>query len=789
MRKTFLLIILMISASLFVGQTTIRLGGGLAPLVGGIGTDTESYLNNGSWSNDQTAPYFELYLDISGFGTFTIDEIDYISYATKKGTDGTQPDFFVKIYTPANGGPSWYGYRLNAEPYFSNNLNAPANQWNEWNTSAAENELTFFDANVPGVGFGFYGQPNLADLQAGPINWNDYYAPANVTSIDYGAEEVWLMALGTGSGWNAAFLGYLDQIVISVNGTVITYDLEGCLDEVWVDDDWAGSSLGDPVGDYLFGIDAFATIQDGLAAVCSGGTVNVAAGSYTESGQFVIDKDVAIVGEGKDVTTVFTDMNTGTSGNSRAWWLVNAGQEFHLSGLTLDGTGYLIWQAIRHRGNGTIDNVCFNKIEYNQSGPNYAGTAVAIFGGPDQNVDITNSVFTEIGRVGALYFGTGITGSDFSGNTYTGKGAGDWLDYALDISAGAVVNVSGNTISNNQGVASSDGSVSAGILVTTFFGGGTTADITENDITMNSNGIIVGYDNFDASVVTANENNIYSNTNFGVYSTAPSVDATENWWGDASGPSGEGPGSGDAVGLYVDFCYWLDAAYPGGAPVLPAADAGDDQTIYIGYPPYSAQLNATGGLTYSWSPSDGLSDPNIADPIAQPAVTTTYTVTVTDAFGCVATDDVTVYVVDVRCGEYMDKIQICHIPPGNPNKSKTLCIDYEDVADHLAHGDYLGACTNGKSVLLSDEPLSVNTYPNPFDTYCNIDLSIAESSRVVITVTDLMGRVVGNIHDGELKAGDHSFTWSANTSSVGNGIYLLNISTETSTKTVKLLSK
>lgn len=55
-------------------------------------------------------------------------------------------------------------------------------------------------------------------------------------------------------------------------------------------------------------------------------------------------------------------------------------------------------------------------------------------------------------------------------------------------------------------------------------------------------------------------------------------------------------------------------------------------------------LNATGGIIYSWAPVSGLSDASASSPVASPAVTTTYTVTITDANSCVIEDTVTVAV-------------------------------------------------------------------------------------------------------------------------------------------------
>ncbi len=67
---------------------------------------------------------------------------------------------------------------------------------------------------------------------------------------------------------------------------------------------------------------------------------------------------------------------------------------------------------------------------------------------------------------------------------------------------------------------------------------------------------------------------------------------------------------------------------------LAIPNAGPDDALCNGQA--SVQLNASGGDTYVWSPAAGLSNPNIANPIASPAATTTYTVTV-GVTGCAKT--------------------------------------------------------------------------------------------------------------------------------------------------------
>lgn len=60
----------------------------------------------------------------------------------------------------------------------------------------------------------------------------------------------------------------------------------------------------------------------------------------------------------------------------------------------------------------------------------------------------------------------------------------------------------------------------------------------------------------------------------------------------------------------------------------------------------SATLQASGGNKFLWTPATGLSATDIADPIASPAITTTYEVTVSSG-SCVDKKSVTVTVVDV----------------------------------------------------------------------------------------------------------------------------------------------
>ncbi|AXE18440.1 hypothetical protein DR864_12095 [Runella rosea] len=181
----------------------------------------------------------------------------------------------------------------------------------------------------------------------------------------------------------------------------------------------------------------------------------------------------------------------------------------------------------------------------------------------------------------------------------------------------------------------------------------------------------------------------------------------------------------------------------------PSVDAGSCKFVYNGYGSNCTNLTASatgvaGGFTYSWSPG------NLSGATVQvcPTVTTTYTVTVTDANGCTSTDEVTVEVIDVRCGNSnaVEKVLVCF-------GGKSLCVAPTAVPALLANGATLGACgitpcgtqSNARIGVESDEAtrptvLMMQVYPNPTAGLVTVDLRNVSKGLARIEVVDLIGR-------------------------------------------------
>jgi gliding motility-associated-like protein len=129
--------------------------------------------------------------------------------------------------------------------------------------------------------------------------------------------------------------------------------------------------------------------------------------------------------------------------------------------------------------------------------------------------------------------------------------------------------------------------------------------------------------------------------------------AVEYWWdyGDNTTSIGfNGQHTYDEPGTYIVSLVAIDSQTCMVAdtfqmtvtiPFPPITEVSDPDTVCAGFP---IQLNASGGITYSWAPSGSLNNPNIPDPIANPQATTEYVVTISDSIGCTTTDTVIGYV-------------------------------------------------------------------------------------------------------------------------------------------------
>ena len=390
----------------------------------------------------------------------------------------------------------------------------------------------------------------------------------------------------------------------------------------WVADTLFVSMPGSGVNDEL--------IQNAIDVATAGDTIHVEAGTYVDSAQIVVGTDVTIIGEGESSTIFTKNFDTAASGDGRGWWLVQDGVDLNLSDVGFDGSGYLTWQAIRHKGTGTVDNVSFTEIKYNESGPDYQGTAIAYF--PiSGNLDVNNSMFSEIGRVGVLFFGAGATGT-YDGNTYTGKGAGDWLDYAVEVGSGAVVYVTDSTINGNLGEASVDNSTSAGVLVTSYYGPGSEAHISgSNLISGNTNAVVVGFDSSDDSVVTIDGGQFKDNTSDGIsivgdFAKVTIINATVTG-NAAAGISASGAEvlienttlTGNQVGILVSDDAVIDAG-GGGNTSLGTSSGGNLLTGYSGvggnYAIENQNLDAAGNVdVYAQNNSFGSVVPAVIDQV------------------------------------------------------------------------------------------------------------------------------------------------------------------------------
>ncbi|MFC1927138.1 CFI-box-CTERM domain-containing protein [Chloroflexota bacterium] len=320
-------------------------------------------------------------------------------------------------------------------------------------------------------------------------------------------------------------------------------------------------------GSIIYVPDDYDTIQDAINAASHGDTIEVAAGLYKEN--VVINKSLTLKGAQAGV-----DART----RSGAETIVEPGEEeigisiltaadriVVIDGLTVQNGAHAI--ATPEFGlmaaNITVKNVrVLNPGEFGISltftinatvEHCYVENAeIAINAGAVEPAPPTVATFTNNEVVNSEFGITGYLGDSLiEGNLIR-----DFANGGVGISAQFIdTEIKNNTVSDYV-----DG---AGL---TFEKSHHDRPISENvtvkgnSFTGNLHGIYVWHDQTELEGITVTFNNIADNSWSGVRNeVGETLDAVYNWWGDASGPSSEGPGMGDAVKGNVDFEPWLGA--------------------------------------------------------------------------------------------------------------------------------------------------------------------------------------------------------------------------------------
>ncbi|GAA4376206.1 T9SS-dependent M36 family metallopeptidase [Hymenobacter koreensis] len=228
----------------------------------------------------------------------------------------------------------------------------------------------------------------------------------------------------------------------------------------------------------------------------------------------------------------------------------------------------------------------------------------------------------------------------------------------------------------------------------------------------------------------------------------------------------------------------LYACVPPTIAVIPASSVytgAGPNTIFLGYGPQSVTLQASGVNinSYSWSPAAGLSNTNTGSPVFTPTVagTYTFTVTATDVNSCVETAQVTINVLDVRCGNRNNKVLVCH-------NGNDLCVDALGAADHLAHGDRLGGCNTVPSVRPVSETV-LTAAPNPAADRTTFSFELPRSSHFRLEIVDIRGQVVSVLAEGEGRSGQ-VYQYVLTKGSLRAGLYIARLVTDNEHKFTRL---
>ncbi len=318
--------------------------------------------------------------------------------------------------------------------------------------------------------------------------------------------------------------------------------------------------------------------------------------------------------------------------------------------------------------------------------------------------------------------------------------------YGIRVSNSSSPTITGNTITDN-------GNYGIRLLQSS------NPIIRNNTFTNNTYGVYCS----DSSDPTINYNNIVGNSDYGVYNSDSRliVDATNNWWGDSTGPAGVGPGIGDSVSNYVDYAPWLGYQFD-----TPDIYVSPDTLAFTCGSSKTADTLKT--MTVFNNGGDTLFVSNIVG-------TETWIVDISDTSFSVAPGDsqnvtVTVTLNGLGDSTYYANLEISSNDPDEATYSEPvkLIVKLFGTEESLVHYPY--------GLTLAPNPVGQNT--------AVVRYALSEKSRVTISIYDLSGRLIENLVDANKKAGQYKIDW--NTKQYPTGIYFVRLTAGNYVATKKL---
>lgn len=262
------------------------------------------------------------------------------------------------------------------------------------------------------------------------------------------------------------------------------------------------------------------TVADAVEAASSGDTIEVEAGTY--DGNVTVDKSLTIVGAGRDATILDGDDKSGYGFRIEA-------KDVEIEDLQITGFRF----GINIPANSEADGLSLEDITL-------ADNALYGVWGPSSSDDIQLDDFVF----------DGVIAKDHNDEFFS---RGAWFMRGV-----SNISVENSEFSNNALVGFDLGTSDAA-------GSGGHSGVSISDCVIEANGD-AGLAIHDATGVEINWNNIEGNETGLINGGSETIEATENWWGHASGPGGEDGrtnpagrevGQGDDIDGDVDFVPWL----------------------------------------------------------------------------------------------------------------------------------------------------------------------------------------------------------------------------------------